>query len=426
MKYSLRNKIYIDRVLFGFICFFLNVLSRILGLLLKRDHTVHSKNVKSIAISKYLGLGSIIRSTTMIVNLKKEFPQAKILFITVKGNVQFFEALKEIDEVITIDDRNIKSMIRSTLILLFKLWKNKIDLFFNLEVYSNYSTMISILSLARNRYGFFRKSTEIKYGLYTHLIYFNIFQNITDIYLQMIKQSIGVVYTKEMIPLDIPEKYRLDVEKYLFSLNFKKDKKIILLGINANASELCLERRYPSENFVNIIEYLVSIQEKKIVLILIGSPSERSYIQEKIYDKLSSKAQQQTYNACGNLSLLAVIQLIKKMDIFLTNDSGPMHFAFNMKTPTISLWGPENYEHFCLNPQAGENIYLYKKIYCSPCVHQLDSPCCQGNNLCVKSIDYREILNEIFKLLKIDICLEYETLEISDEILGSVISLRRK
>ena len=61
-----------------------------------------------------------------------------------------------------------------------------IDLYFDLEVYSAASSCLSLLSLARNRFGLYRHSAGFKRGLFTHLLYFNVNMPIRQIYLQLL------------------------------------------------------------------------------------------------------------------------------------------------------------------------------------------------------------------------------------------------
>ena len=66
------------------------------------------------------------------------------------------------------------------LFLLPRLWHYKIDLYFDLEVYSAFSTILATLSLARNRYGFYIANTNFRREPHTHLVYFNDYRQISS------------------------------------------------------------------------------------------------------------------------------------------------------------------------------------------------------------------------------------------------------
>ncbi|NJK95969.1 MAG: glycosyltransferase family 9 protein [Bacteroidales bacterium] len=83
--------------------------------------------------------------------------------------------------------------------------------------------------------------------------------------------------------------------------------------------------------------------------------------------------------------------MITHTDIFISNDTGPMHLAALLQKRTIALFGPCSPAHYRFN----KSIYvLYKHLYCSPCVHEFKIPPCKGNNICMKSIS----VNEVYQL----------------------------
>ena len=215
-----------------------------LGRFLNINHSITKENVKNIVIAKYLGLGSIVRSQVIIEDIKTVFPNAKIHYLTSKKNKAIFDIIQNVDKVLTIDDSGIISMALSTFNLIRNLLKIKADVFMDLEVYSRYSTCISIMSCARNRYGFFRHDIHWHIGIYTHMLYFNNQKNITEIYLQLSKYLTKSENDYQTLPnFNFSEENKKEVDDY-FENNLNKNGNYFI-GINANASELALERRYP-------------------------------------------------------------------------------------------------------------------------------------------------------------------------------------
>jgi len=181
------QKILLDRVVLRPIALFLNCIVRPVGILLNRNHDSAALNVKTIVIAKLVGMGSICRATPMIREIRHKYPHAKIVVLTSCKNKIIVERLNNIDQVLYIDDRSMNSTAFSSLKVLCNLWQLHVDLYFDLEVYSAYSTLMATLSLARNRYGFYRESTAFRLGLHTHLVYFNDNRNISYIYMMLSK-----------------------------------------------------------------------------------------------------------------------------------------------------------------------------------------------------------------------------------------------
>ena len=90
------------------------------------------------------------------------------------------------------------------------------------------------------------------------------------------------------------------------------------------------------------------------------------------------------FNLAGQLSLGGLFALLEGAACMITNDTGPMHMAWALDTPTVCLFGPVDPRHYAWQGSGVEVIY--KRIYCSPCVYEVDEPPCHGNNVCMKLI----------------------------------------
>ncbi|PTY39087.1 glycosyltransferase family 9 protein [Brachyspira hampsonii] len=399
--FSLDFKLKVDRILFGSSAYILDHISLLIGKFLNRDHTITKENVKNIIIAKYLGLGSIVRSQVIIQDIKNSFPDCKIHYLTSVKNKKIFDIIKNVDNVLTIDDSGIISMAISTFKLVLKLLKIKVDAFIDLEVYSRYSSCIALMSCARNRYGFFRHDIHWHIGIYTHMLYFNNQKNITDIYLQISNYLTNSNnYNKKLPEFNFKEDNKLEIEKYFLENLKEKKENDIYIGINANASELALERRYPPSYFVELIDNLSIIDEKNIFIFLIGAPNEKKYLEEEIYNKLSDVAKYKVFLTAGIFSLNSSIYLLSKFDLFITTDSGPLHFAYAQNINIISIWGTGSYFHYGMINYDKE-IYMSANVYCSPCLYLTAKPPCNGNNICLQNIYPKAIYKNVLKILKI-------------------------
>lgn len=425
--FSLDFKIKIDRILFGALAYILDRMAFFLGRFLNINHSITKENVKNVVIAKYLGLGSIVRSQVIIEDIKTVFPNAKIYYLTSKKNKAIFDIIRNVDKVFTIDDAGIISMAFSTFNLIKNLLKIKVDIFMDLEVYSRYSTCISIMSCARNRYGFFRHDIHWHIGVYTHMLYFNNQKNISEIYLQLSKYLTRSDNNYKSLPsFNFREDNKKEVEDY-FLKNLKRKEKDLYIGINANASELALERRYPPAYFIELIENLLNI--KNVYIFLIGSPSERQYLEEEIYNKLNAKNRDKVFLTAGLFSLNGSIYLLSKFDLFITTDSGPLHFAYAQNINIISVWGPCSHFHYGIKNYKND-IAINTNAYCSPCIHLTIRPPCRGHNICLQKIYPKIIYDKVIEHFKIKDKVDY--IEIVDKsaddgyYLGSIKSFGEK
>ena len=164
----------LDSLLGRLACLFLIPFVTGLGKILRRDHTMTDRNVCTIVVAKYYGLGSITHAMPMLKALKERFPHARLVFVTRKGNEKLLGIIPHVDGVLCIDDLNLATLASSNFKLLVSFVRLRVDLFFDLELFSSYGAFVSLCSLARNRFGFFcSKNTDYKSWIYTHLMFYN-------------------------------------------------------------------------------------------------------------------------------------------------------------------------------------------------------------------------------------------------------------
>lgn len=394
-----RKKIQLDRHLFFPLALALNLVTRLLGKLLRRDHSVRDENVRVIVLSKFVGMGSLIQSTVLLRSLRAQYPAATILYFTLQRNRELCRRLPGVDGVVTFDD---SSLFRAALTVLPALWslaRARVDLYFDLEVYSHVASILCTLTLARNRYGFFRHSCEFKQGLYTHLLYLNCFRHIAEAYGQMALLA-GAEPDLRLQAPSLTEQEREGAARFLqegIGARGNGPRPEKLLAVNANASDLLLERRWPPEQFAALLEEMTSAGEG-VRVVLIGSPDEREYLERELLARLSPPAQARTALAAGRLSLFETLALLQQCDALLTNDSGPMHFAFALGVPAVTLWGPGLPAHY--GPLEGMPArVLYQELYCSPCLYHTEPPPCGGDNQCMQRIRVADVLQAVRELL---------------------------
>src|ERR1700680_1216485 len=105
-----RQRILADRIIAVPAAFLFNGIARVLGRLLRRDHTITPSNVNRIVVAKLIGMGSILQATPLLKALKRQHPHAKVTFVTMRSNQDLVNRLSCIDEVLVLDDRSIVVM----------------------------------------------------------------------------------------------------------------------------------------------------------------------------------------------------------------------------------------------------------------------------------------------------------------------------
>lgn len=398
-------QVQIDRYAGRLACILLRVLVRIAGKALRINHRLDRK-FERIVVCKFKGMGSIVQASAMLDALKKQYPNAELVFVSTKANAGILKAYPEqIDRMLLIDDSGAYRLMGSSIRLLMNLWKFRPQVYIDLEVYSNFSSLICTLSAATNRIGYYKSDKDYRSGLYTHLMYYNIKAPLMEIYMQMARLLGETTANQRLIK---PVYKRDDVLLELHKAGLNTDSYWV---VNPNASDLRLERRWDAEQFVAMMDALLD-RNPSLHIALCGSKAEQSYVNGI---ELQCKHRERIVNLAGKTGFNALLGLIDGAERIITNDTGPLHLSLAFDKEVIGLFGP------CSPAQYGQMercTAVYRNVYCSPCVHEFSIPPCRGNNQCMKQISVSEVLRAIdTSALSAETTIAYK---LSDETLGFV------
>jgi len=387
---------FLDHWLGIFICFFIGVWEALVKFLSFKKKPIKIKEPRGILILKWFGLGSIVQMRGLVNSLHKRYPKAKVIFATFPNNKDLASVLFSIDELLIVRNKNPLLFFTDTFKLLFKLSFKKIDIAVDLEFYSKFSTIVSYLSGADARAGFYLPSFWRKQIL-THPVYYNYFKHITDIY-KMVGKAI-----------DVPVEEIQDNKIYTSEGNIEKAKAKLrkqgwngshrLIGINVNSGELAYCRRWPKEYFIELINGLSNIEGFNIILI--GSSSEKEYT-NSVFGSLNEDARKRVLNTAGIFSLPEFIAFLNLLFFLITNDSGPLHLAVIQGVPTISIWGPQTPSLYGAKDKKRHKEF-YTDLDCSPCMNIYRTKggyFCNNDAPCLKGISPQEILEYAVKLMR--------------------------
>lgn len=173
---------------------------------------------------------------------------------------------------------------------------------------------------------------------------------------------------------------------YLKEKTYKKSQKP-LLGINPGATYGSAKRWYPEE-FAKVAIALSS----KYDIILFGGSTEVD-IASDVEEGLQKSNVLNYQNLAGKTSVEELIESIAKLDLFITNDSGPMHVAAAFSVPTVCIFGPTRHleTHQWMNP---DEMLLRKEMDCAPCMKRV---CPLKHHECMKLITAEDVIEVVNK-----------------------------
>jgi len=318
------------------------------------------EQIDRVLVIKFWGMGSMILALPVFKALREAFPAATIGFATISRNRRFAELLKISDRQIYLDLPKNPLRVFFSIISFFRRLRNfRPQAVIDLEYLTRFSALATFLSGAGKRVGF--HSWDVwRGGLHNVPVPFNPYWHASENFLNLARKLTGKSFPLKFeftLPENQAAKERL--EEKLTSEKISPADKLIL--INPNASTIALERRWPPEHFIKLIEMLLVDDPGK--LILIGAPEEQGFV-EKL--RASLKIPDRVLSLAGRLALDELIELIRRSDLLITNDSGPLHIAELLRTRTVSFFGPET--PILFGPLGEGHRVLYHAIDCSPCI----------------------------------------------------------
>jgi len=388
-----KQKIAIDRVFGLIISLVLRLPALLLEKTLKRNHSMPpSEEPKTIVVAKYLGIGSILQASPMIRDLKRRYPNTRLIFLSLKANQELLSRYKFIDHIICVDDATIIQVLLTSLRATVELIFKRIDLFLDLEAHSTYGSLMCFLSCSKNRLGFSLQDEDHRAFLYTHLLYLNTNFPIRYCYGQL-GQLAGIEPSQGIIEPLCPELYEKEFEKAQSKIkelfNFEH---LGIIAINPNASDLRYERRWSRAGFASLARYFA---KKGYAIALVGASSEHDYVESIV--KIMEDGEGKVRNVAGKFSLLEFFAFLKHCRLLVTNDSGVMNMGLTLPVPQLLLAGPVDPEQYFITNSY--RAYIYHQTYCSPCTHYIATPPCGGDNVCMQQIQNEEVVEICERLL---------------------------
>ena len=173
---------------------------------------------------------------------------------------------------------------------------------------------------------------------------------------------------------------RHSIENLLRAEGVSRDERLIAVNLGTTWTT----KRWDVINFTEVIRQITRlVPEAKVVLT--GSHTEQPLT-------AALGAALPIINLVGKTSILQLGALLERCEMCLTCDSGPMHIAAAVGTPTVALFGPTDPERH--RPYGMGHTVIEKPVSCRPCYkrtcHRQDTP-----HLCMQEIGTGEVVKAV-------------------------------
>lgn len=288
---------------------------------------------KKILVFSFSFIGDAVLSTSVIQPLRRHFPDAHITFLVGPRAFDLLTTDPNIDATLVYDNRGEHAGWKGRLRLIKTLRLGKFDLVINLR-----DSLIA-RCIGAEHWGLARGDSN---------------RHAVTRYLEVLQRQ-GVDTTDAHPFLGLTERERTAAHHFLQETGIESER--LLIGIHPGGN--WKYKLWDGKNYTNLASILS--EKHNATILLFAGPNERD-LQTRIAEMMDVPP---ILVKTDDLRHLAA--LISACNVYIGNDTGPMHVAAAVGTPVVALFGSTN--HIRSGPYGNEHTVVQSGINlgCNPC-----------------------------------------------------------
>jgi lipopolysaccharide heptosyltransferase I len=341
-----------------------------------------------ILIVKLSAVGDIIHTLPAVAALRQAYPKAWLAWIVENTGANLLRGNPDIDELITVDTRAWRENwwvgLRHMWYVTRHLRRASFELCIDFQGLLK-SALFASLSGAPVRLGFPRqRCREPLSALLT-----NLHGPLVDPDTHVVEQLMALLQPLEITAAE--RRFALpvsDADTHFAARVWRE------LGLTSHIPVIVLNpgaawetKRWGELNFARLNDAL--IRRYQVRTLLTWGPGEEPLIQRLV------RATTYTPAIAPATTLLQLAALLARCTVFVGGDTGPLHLAAAMGTPTVGLYGPSNPRRN--GPYGSGHIVLQRQLACSHCYQRT----CNHWE-CLPGIEVDTVVQAVGRLLQKD------------------------
>ncbi len=314
--------------------------------------------MERILIVKLSSIGDVVHALPVLRTIRHNLPNSYIAWIVEDKAREILDGNKDIDRIITINTKRWRKVLNRTTIrellnVINTLRKERFDTAIDLQGLIK-SGVISYLSGAKTKIGFDSGNCRE----FLNIVFTNKKvspekedSHVVDKNLSLLK-PFGFKEIKRdffISPSPKDDKYIND-----FLLNNRINGKPII-AVNVGAGWKTKE--WGIKNYAGLCDRIISKIGANVILT--WGPGEENIL-KGIMDLMANKP-----FAAPPTTLKQLVALLRRCELFIGGDTGPLHIAAALKIPTVAIYGPS--DPLRNGPYGDNHFIIHKKIECSGC-----------------------------------------------------------
>ena len=349
-----------------------------------------------ILIIALSGIGDALMFTPALKLLRQNYPQAEIdALVMYKGAQEIYSPNPNLDKVFLFNF--IEEGAFSSLKFLFRLRK-KYDATINVYPSNRKEyNLINFLIGAKQRVGavYLRKDKSNLGFLNNIRVLENDQVHNVQTNIKLCEALIGKKCTEEpLLEFPISEQGKKSAEEYLSEINIEESE--LVIGFHPGCATLKnhIKRRWEPEKFAELGKELIEKHSARILIF--GGPDETD-----LKNKISTLIGSEKVNMVDAQSLTISSAIMKRCNVFVTNDSSQMHIAAVLGLKVVAIIGPTNQNY--IYPWKTEHQVVSLNLDCSPCFFYSPKPLiCNRTDVkfkCIKELTVEMVSKQVINYL---------------------------
>jgi len=373
-------------------------------------------NPKKILIRSTNWIGDAVMTTPAVHTIRKNFPDAEITMLAVPWVADIFGVSPDVDHLILYDKKNLYAgKLKGPLQLAIELKKYRFDTAILLQNAFEAAFLVKMAGIPI-RAGYRRDGRGVLLSHGVPISEATRKKHQVHYYQDMLK-ALGLTPGPDHLRLPLPDDLMQWARTLVECLKYKSPAFILeeqlgkelpslaelqsvtadgppvpVIGFNPGAA-FGPAKQWPVEKFAQLAAIIShNYQESGCVIMVFGTEVD-SAAASKIRE-FSIRTPFHVQDMTGKTNLKQAMALIKCCDAFVTNDSGLMHVAAGLGTPSIAIFGST--DHIATGPYSENAIIVRREMECSPC---MQTHCPKGHLQCLESISSKDVYEDLVTML---------------------------
>ncbi len=322
------------------------------------------KDPKKILIIRLSAIGDVVDVLPALRCLRSKFPESRVSWLVEDRASEVLTGHPDIDEVIVFPRKKWRREILkvnralSTLSDVFSFYRKLhgegydlvLDFQGNLK-----SGIMDLITGTENRIGFGKGFCKEFNYLFTRYKAYpqNKREHRIDKNLSLLKQlDIETTFQIPELPTSMSD------QEYISKFIENNNKRSVpLIIINPCTSEYGSYKRWSTLNYARLADMI--LEKYDVKMIFTWGPNELEIVNEIV-----AHMKQKALVSCKT-TMKQLIELIRRADLYIGGDTGPLHIASTLCIPIVAIFGPK--DPILYGPYNENAAIISKELPCSPC-----------------------------------------------------------